>query len=152
MVLDWRFRRSFRFGDVLSSTVATVLWTRLARRDMSTVTWFFPGVGVSIVLGLLFAPAVARALSTGRLVAWLLIVSLGIVLSATLTPIRPGVEVGSVTSQLLAPSLNRSCESADVVDNLTGLVLGLIGATTFGWVRGATSPTAEHKRSGRRAP
>lgn len=181
---------------------------------MSTVTWFFPGVGVSIVLGFLFAPAVARALSTGRLVAWLLIVSFGVVLSATLTPIRPGVEVSSVTSnscdfariglapvadlltfndislnillfvplgwalgripstprklllvvgalalpfgietlQLLAPILNRSCESADVVDNLTGLLLGLIGATVFGWVRRATSPTAEHKRSGRRAP
>jgi VanZ family protein len=46
-----------------------------------------PGVLASIVIGTAASGRVARALGTRQIVAWLLIVSIGLVLSATLTPV-----------------------------------------------------------------
>ena len=49
--------------------------------------WFLPGVAISLVLSLAGGGAVGRALGTRRAVASLLIFSLGIIVSATLTPL-----------------------------------------------------------------
>lgn len=55
--------------------------------DDPTLPLFLPGVVVSVVLAALVAGPVARALATRRSVAMLLIVSIGVIVSATLTPL-----------------------------------------------------------------
>jgi glycopeptide antibiotics resistance protein len=62
------------------------------------VPWFLPGVGVSVVLGLLVGGRIGQALGVGRGSAGALIVSLGIILSATLTPLRGAIEIGATGS------------------------------------------------------
>ncbi len=51
---------------------------------------FLPGLAVSIVVALFASRPVARALGSGRVLAGALVISLGIVLSATLTPSPDG--------------------------------------------------------------
>lgn len=55
--------------------------------DDPTLPFFLPGVVVSVVLAALIAGPVARALATRRSVAMLLIASIGVIVSATLTPL-----------------------------------------------------------------
>ncbi len=50
--------------------------------------WFLPGTALFAFVGLFVARPLARWLPTHPVVAWGLVVSLGIVLSATLTPLR----------------------------------------------------------------
>ncbi len=50
------------------------------------VPLFLPGVALSLLLGTLLASRVARWLRTRQVVAWLLIVSIGVIVAATLTP------------------------------------------------------------------
>ncbi|MGO9179051.1 MAG: VanZ family protein [Candidatus Limnocylindrales bacterium] len=52
---------------------------------------FLPGLAVSLVLAVFAARPLARALGSGRILAGTLVVSLGIVLSATLTPSPSGL-------------------------------------------------------------
>lgn len=59
---------------------------------MNNVPWFLPGVVCSLVVSQIVAPSVARTLRTGRLGAWFLALSLGVVLSATVTPIRAALD------------------------------------------------------------
>lgn len=54
--------------------------------------WFLPGAAISVVVGLLAAPLVARGLRSGRGPAWLLVFGLGIVVAATLTPLGHAFE------------------------------------------------------------
>ncbi len=51
------------------------------------MAWFLPGVASSLIVGVIVSSSMARALGTRRLVAWLLAVSVGVILSATVTPI-----------------------------------------------------------------
>lgn len=62
---------------------------------------FLPGLAASIVLGTLVQQALARQLGVPRAVAWLLVVSLGAVVAATLTP-------GSEASPLAGPGCDLS--------------------------------------------
>ena len=57
--------------------------------------WFVPGVGISIVVGLAASRPLGRALDVGRPVAWALVVALGIILSATLTPLAGAIDSGA---------------------------------------------------------
>lgn len=50
------------------------------------VPLFLPGVALSLLLGTLFAARMARMLRTRPAVSWLLIVSVGVIMAATLTP------------------------------------------------------------------
>jgi hypothetical protein len=54
--------------------------------------WFLPGLAVSIVVGLLVAPLVARALGAHRSVAVLFVVSIGAIVSATILPTAGGFD------------------------------------------------------------
>ncbi|MEA2538592.1 MAG: hypothetical protein QOF11_2826 [Chloroflexota bacterium] len=54
---------------------------------VDALPWFVPGAAISLVAGVVTAPAVARGLRAQRLPAWLLVFGLGIVLAATLTPV-----------------------------------------------------------------
>lgn len=54
---------------------------------LGVLPWFLPGVGLSLIVAVLVSGRVGRWLSCNRLIAALLIISLGIVLSATITPL-----------------------------------------------------------------
>jgi glycopeptide antibiotics resistance protein len=58
----------------------------------NVLPWFVPGAVISLLAGLLTAPAIARGLRSGRGPAWLLVFGLGIVIAATLTPLGRGFE------------------------------------------------------------
>jgi len=58
--------------------------------------WFVPGVAVSVAVSLAVGGRVSRALGTCPGVAWTLLISLGIILSATLTPVREALDLGAV--------------------------------------------------------
>jgi len=52
---------------------------------------FLPGLGVTVMVAVLASRPVARALRSGQVLAGALVISLGIVLSATLTPSPSGL-------------------------------------------------------------
>ena len=58
--------------------------------------WFWPGLVISIVIGILAAPVVARRLAIGPIHAAILVASFGLIVAATLTPLRPALESGAV--------------------------------------------------------
>lgn len=62
---------------------------------MSNVPWFLQGVLVSIAASVALAHPLGRALVVGPTLAGSLVLSLGIVLSATLTPLRGAIEAGA---------------------------------------------------------
>jgi glycopeptide antibiotics resistance protein len=53
-----------------------------------------PGLALALVLSVLLTPVVARRLRIARIHAWLLLISLGVILALTLTPSRAAVELG----------------------------------------------------------
>jgi hypothetical protein len=56
------------------------------RTMMTALPWFVPGVILAVIVALLIAPAIARALGTRRSVAYLLVVSIGAIIAATIPP------------------------------------------------------------------
>ncbi len=54
-----------------------------------------PGVLAALVLALLLCRPAARWLGTGRVIAWLLLVTTGVILAVTLTPARWALEFGA---------------------------------------------------------
>lgn len=65
---------------------------------MNGLTWFWPGVIVSVVVSLFLAAPTARVLRSRGSVVWLLMFSLGVILAATLTPIHApnGIDTSSM--------------------------------------------------------
>ena len=59
------------------------------------VPWFLPGLAVAALLGLVVCRRLAATLGCTPLHAWFLVVSLGIVLAATLTPLRDALDQGA---------------------------------------------------------
>lgn len=57
--------------------------------------WFLPGAAVSFILSLIASGVVGRALGMPRSLAWALVLSLGIILSATLTPLSEALAYGA---------------------------------------------------------
>ena len=66
-------------------------WFRDPVNGFGDYAGFVPGLVISVVLALLLCGGVARRLRVSRVVAVLLIVSLGVVLSATVTPSREAI-------------------------------------------------------------
>lgn len=63
--------------------------------DFLAVPLFLPGLAVAAILGLVVCRRLARTLGCSPLHAWFLVVSLGIVLAATLTPLRAALDQGA---------------------------------------------------------
>ena len=63
--------------------------------EVLAIPWLLPGLGASLVMALLLGGPVQRTLRTGPLLGRALIVSLGIILSATLTPSREAIDFGA---------------------------------------------------------
>jgi hypothetical protein len=57
--------------------------------------WFQPGVAISVVVGLASCGIVGRALGVGRVIAFTLLLSLGIIVAATLTPRATALDFGA---------------------------------------------------------
>jgi hypothetical protein len=63
---------------------------------VTNVPWFFPGVAISLVLGVLGARPAARLLGASGPVAGLLLASVGVIVAATLTPFRDAFLPGTI--------------------------------------------------------
>jgi len=66
--------------------------------ESEVLPWFLPGVVIWVAVALVAGGRVGRTLGVRRAVALALIVSLGIILSATLTPLRGALDFGAVGS------------------------------------------------------
>jgi hypothetical protein len=66
------------------------------RDYLADFAWFWPGVGLSIVAGIVLSPLVARTLRVRWAIAMLLMLSLGLIVSATLTPSREALRFGAL--------------------------------------------------------
>ena len=54
-----------------------------------------PGAAITIIVGFIFSRRVARAMGVPRFVAWLLVLGVGLVIAATLTPGREPSNLGA---------------------------------------------------------
>jgi glycopeptide antibiotics resistance protein len=63
--------------------------------EILAIPWLMPGLGVSLVGAFILGGPVGRTLRAGPLLGWALIVSLGIILSATLTPSPAAIDSGA---------------------------------------------------------
>ena len=68
------------------------------RRYLADVAWFWPGVAISIVLGVALGARVARVLDVRRSVGAMLVTFFGLIASATLTPSREALRFGAIGS------------------------------------------------------
>jgi len=103
----------------------------------SVLPWFLPGLAVAAVIALAVAGRVARRLRTRRWIAFLLVVSVGAVLSATIPPDADGWEhpsplgrcdFGRVGLASLAEYLQLGDACLNVVLFIPlGLAIGLLG-------------------------
>jgi hypothetical protein len=84
---------------------------------VSEVPWLWPGAILALVLAVPLGRRVARPLGTSRLVGSGLVVALGIVLAATLTPGREALESGAVGGG--------SCDLSRLGPASVSLLLGL---------------------------
>lgn len=93
-------------------------------RFPDTLPWLLPGTVIAIVIGTILAGPVARRLGSRRIAAWLLLVSLGVIVAATLTPVDcpcPGGADGSLTcdmSRVGIASLQDLLSGNDIAENI----------------------------------
>ncbi len=66
------------------------------REYLEDFAWFWPGVLISLALGIAFGRRLGRGLRVPRAVATLLILGAGLVASATLTPSREALTQGAI--------------------------------------------------------
>ena len=101
------------------------------------IPWLGPGMVISILVAAVAAGRIARILQVRTPVAFLLVVSLGLIVSATVTPLRGAIEYGAIgggscdVSRLvpLAPTrwLTLSEQSLNIAMFIPlGLALGLV--------------------------
>ena len=110
------------------------------RHYLADFAWFWPGIIVSIALGVAFGRRVGRALGTSRTVATGLILGAGLIASATLTPSREALTQGAVgtgmcdLSRLGPASVGELLRFGDPTFNVLlfiplGMAIGLIPAS-----------------------
>jgi glycopeptide antibiotics resistance protein len=104
----------------------------------AAVPWFLPGVIVAIVLGYVARRRVARWFGASNAIAWGLVVALGLVLSATLTPhqdtptsVATATAYGCDMSRLSLAPLDEVLAYNDVSLNIAlfvplGAIIGLL--------------------------
>ena len=68
------------------------------RLYLADVAWFWPGVAISIVLGVALGARVARVFGVQRSVGAMIVTFFGVIGSATLTPSREALRFGDIGS------------------------------------------------------
>ena len=63
--------------------------------EILVIPWLLPGLVVSLVAAFVLDGPIERAFRIGPLLSWALVVSLGIIVSATLTPSRAAIDSGA---------------------------------------------------------
>ena len=58
----------------------------MSLRHASVLPWLLPGAAIALVVSVAVSGAVGRALRVRRPVAWVMVLSLGVILAATMTP------------------------------------------------------------------
>lgn len=100
---------------------------------MSALPLLIPGIVVSIIVSLAAGSAIARALGTSRIVAVVMVLAAGVILSATLTPLREAIDHGArgpATCDLSRIGLAPCAELLTVNDtSLNVLMFVPLGAT-----------------------
>jgi hypothetical protein len=110
------------------------------REYLQDFAWFWPGVLISVALGIVFGRWLGRALRISRAVATLLIAGAGLIASATLTPSREALSQGAVGTgtcemgRLGPASIAELLSFGDATFNVLlfvplGLAIGLIPAS-----------------------
>ena len=66
------------------------------REYLADFAWFWPGVLISLALGIVFGRRLGRALRISRALATALILGVGLIASATLTPSREALTQGAI--------------------------------------------------------
>lgn len=90
--------------------------------------WLVPGILATLAVSLLFGGVIGRWLGTRTSVAWLLLMSVGVILSATLSPldggsvVPPGAQPTCDLSRTGLPSLAELRYGQDVALNVVMLV------------------------------
>ena len=108
--------------------------------DFESLPLFLPALAVAALLGLVMSRWLAARLGCSPLHAWILVVSLGIVLAATLTPLRAALDEGPTgpkpcdLSRLWFAPLDVYLRPGDIPGNVLmfiplGLFLGLLPAS-----------------------
>jgi glycopeptide antibiotics resistance protein len=62
-------------------------------RGLNVLPWLLPGLILSALVGLVVGRRLGRALGASSAVGWVLVLGLGLIASATLTPLRSGLEL-----------------------------------------------------------
>jgi len=91
-----------------------------------TAPWFLPGVGLAALLGIPLSRLLGRTLHASRGLAWALVVGVGIVLAATLTPVRDAVDLpwlGPLRCDLSRIGLPRWRDLTSVNDTSLNVIL-----------------------------
>jgi glycopeptide antibiotics resistance protein len=63
--------------------------------EILVIPWLLPGLVVSLVAAFVLDGPIERFYRTGPVLSWALVVSLGIIISATLTPSRDAIDSGA---------------------------------------------------------
>ena len=117
------------------------------RDYLADFAWFWPGLIVSIAVGIAFGRRVGRALGTSSILATGLILAAGLIASATLTPSREALMQGAVgtgrceLSRLGPAAVGELLRFGDPTFNVLlfvplGLAIGLIPASRWKLVLG----------------
>ena len=61
----------------------------------ASLPWLLPGAAVSLVASILLGGPTSRALGVHPVAGWLLVLSFGVIATATMTPYRDGLQPGS---------------------------------------------------------
>ena len=109
-------------------------------RGFGVLPWLLPGLALSAVIGLAVGRRVARAIRSTPLLGWALVVSFGLVVSATLTPLRAGLDLGTTgvgTCDLSRMGLAPIQELFRISDTSLNVLLFIPLGLTLGLVPGS---------------
>jgi hypothetical protein len=114
-------------------------------RSLTNVPWFLPGVVASVIVGYALRGRIARRLDVSEALGWALVVSIGAIVSATLTPLHVnpysgGIgQVGCDFSRIRPATLHEILQFNDTILNIMLFIpLGGILAAVPGRRRKAT--------------